>query len=392
MPDYASINGVAAADIASINGVAKASVATVSGAATPASSSGASRWVGVTDGGFVIHAADSDRTSSGWTVYDGVSGATPKAYDIGFGKNSSGENIYICSRAGSSRELQISGTDVTTDATWTDINLPNDTQHCVMWGARSDGTAAGTWFAVGEQDNEQIFRSTDGGANWSAIDLSGLTGHQGGTSNDLKGIASNGAGRWAFAQAGRLYVSTDDGATFTVSTPWGSDTPGVQQGITFTNNTWVIAYTRSSKVRVRTCSDSDLTDWSDEFYPAGDITGGEEMANPDTQEKRVNICSANGRVCMISTGHDLVTYFDVNGKTISNAGQNDLSDTLSLGGDTAKDICTDGSTWIISMQDGDIWESTDSGETWGRTVNALNIGGSTSRDILGITCDVLLPL
>ena len=88
MPDYASINGVAAADIASINGVAKASVATVSGAATPASSSGASRWVGVTDGGYVIHAANSDRTS--WTVYDGVSGATPKAYDIGFGKNNSG--------------------------------------------------------------------------------------------------------------------------------------------------------------------------------------------------------------------------------------------------------------------------------------------------------------
>ena len=388
MADYAKLNDVATTDIVKINGVAYASVAKCIGLSTPAS--GASRWVGVTDGGYVVHAANSDRTS--WTVYDGVASATPKAFDVGYGRNSSGVGIYVCSRASSTKELQISGTDVTTDATWTDINIANDSAHCIMWGARSDGTAAGTWMAVGEQDNEQIYRSIDGGANWSAIDLSGLSGHDGGSSSDLKGIASNGLGKWVFAQKGRLYISTDDAATWAVSTPWSSDTPVTQQGITFTNGTFVIAYSRSSKVRIRTCADSDLTDWSDEFYPAGDITSGEEMANPDTQEKRANICSAAGRVALITTGHDLVTYFDVSGKTISNAGQNDLSDTLSLGGDTARDMCTDGSTWLISMQDGDIWESTDNAETWSRTVNALDIGGSTGRDIIGITCDVILPL
>jgi len=388
MADYVKIDGVEAGDIVKINGIEKGSVAKCGGMTTPAS--GASRWVGVTDGGYVIHAANSDRTS--WTVYDGVASATPKAFDVGYGKTSSGVGIYVCSRASSTKELQISGTDVTTDATWTDINIANDSCHCIMWGARSDGTAAGTWHAVGEQDNEQIYRSTDGGASWSAIDLSGLSGHDGGTSSDLKGIASNGLGKWVFAQKSRLYISTDDGASWAVSTPWSSDTPQTQQGITFTNGTWVIAYSRSSKVRIRTCADSDLTDWSDEFTPDEDIDGGETMANPDSQEKRSNICSAAGRVAVISTGHDLVTYFDVDGKTISNAGQNDLSDTLSLGGDTAKDMCTDGSTWLISMQDGDIWESTDSAETWTRTVNALDIGGSTGRDIIGITCDVILPL
>lgn len=388
MADYTKYNGVAAADIVKIDGVAVGSIAKCDGATKPAS--GASRWVGVTDQGYVIHAANSDRTS--WSTYDGVSGATPKAFDIGYGKNSSGVGVYVASRGGSTRELQVSGTDVTTDATWTDINITNDNQHCVMWGAASDGATAGIWMAVGEQDNEQIYRSTDGGANWSAIDLSGLSGHGSGTSNDIKGIASNGSGKWVFAQQGRLYISTNDGASFSVSTPWSSDTPVTQQGITYTNSSWVVAYSRGSRVKIRCCADSDLTDWSDEIDPGNDWTGGEDMANPDTQEKRVNICSAGGRVCMISTGHDLVSYFDVNGKTISNEGQNDLSDTASLGGDTAKDICTDGSTWMISMMDGDIWESTDSGETWARTVNGLSIAGGTNRDIYGITCDVYLPL
>ncbi len=387
------ISGVVYSSVAKVSGKATSQLAKMGGQTLSASAPAAtaSRWVGVTDYGYVIHASDSDRTS--WSQYDGVSNATPKAFDLGYGKNNNGDGIFICSRGGSVRELQVSSTDVTTAATWTDVNIhPNDTAHCVMWGARSDGTAAGTWMAAGEQDNKNIYRSVDGGSTWSTIDLSGLSGHSGGTNNDIKGIASNGLGKWVFAQGPRLYVSTDDGASFSVSTPWSSDTPVTQQGITYTNSSWVIAYSRGSRVKIRTCSDSDLSDWSDEVDPGNDWTNGEDMQNPDSMTKRSNICSANGRVALISTGHDLVSYFDVNGKTISNEGQNDLSDTVSLGGDTARDICCDGSTWIISMQDGDIWESTDNAETWTRTVNGLTIANSTSRDIYGIACDVVLPL
>ena len=387
------INGIAYSSIAKVAGKTTSQLAKMAGQTLSASAPAAtaSRWVGVTDYGYVIFASNSDRTS--WSQYDGVSNATPKAFDIGYGRDNSGNGIYICSRAGSVRELQVSSTDVTVDANWTDVNIwPNDTQTCVRWGARSDGTAAGTWMAVGEQDNKNIYRSIDGGANWSTIDLSGLSGHGGGTNNDIKGIASNGLGKWVFAQGPRLYISTDDGASFSVSTPWSTDTPVTQQGITYTNSSWVIAYSRGSRVKIRTCSDSDLTDWSDEIDPGNDWTNGEDMQNPDSVSKRSIICSANGRVALISTGHDLVTYFDVNGKTISNEGQNDLSDTASLGGDTARSMATDGSTWIISMMDGDIWESTDNAETWARTVNGLSIAGSNKRDIQGITCDVVLPL
>ena len=241
--------------------------------------------------------------------------------------------------------------------------------------------------AVGEQDNEQIYRSTDGGSNWSAIDLSGLTDHSGGSNNDLKGIASDGSGNWMFGQGNRIYYSTDDGASFSVSTPFSSDVPGTMQGITYTNSTWVIAYSRSSSVKFRTCAASDITDWSAEF-DEGDITGGSTMANPGSQEQRIIFASANGRVAAISEADDLVTYFDVNGKTISNAGQANLS----MSGDTAFDMATDGSTWLMACKDGDVWESTDNAESWTRIVNGFTQAGGSSNHLNGVTCDVLLPL
>ena len=384
MADYVKVRGVASADIVKIDGVAVADVVKVDAVTKPAS--GASTWVIAAAGGHCMHASNSDRTS--WTSYDNTAASsTPQRYDCGFGKDNSGNGIYMFTSAGSAREIQISGTDVTTVADWTDVNLTNDSLWCIMWGARSDGTAAGTWMAVGEQDNEQIYRSTDGGSNWSAIDLSGLSGHGGGSSNDIKGIASDGSGNWMFGQGNRIYYSTDDGASFAVSTPFSSDVPVTMQGITYTNSTWVIAYSRSSAVKFRTCAASDITDWSGEF-DHGDISGGSAMANPGSQEQRVVMASASGRVAACSEADDLVTYFDVNGKTISNSGQA----SLSMSGDTCFDVATDGSTWLMSCKDGDVWESTDNAESWTRIVNGFTQAGGSANHLNAVTCDVVLPL
>ena len=105
----------------------------------------------------------------------------------------------------------------------------------VVWGARSDGTAAGTWMAVGDANgpgsDSHVYRSTDGAANWTSVELSGLTGHQ---QNDfINGIASDGAGKWMFALDNRIYYSTDDGASFAVSTPTNLSAVGRPQGIIF---------------------------------------------------------------------------------------------------------------------------------------------------------------
>ena len=378
MPDIEALNAVAAGDIEGVNGVAKADIETVNGAGIPAS--GATRWVVATENGYIAYAANSDRTS--WTAYDGVSG-TEDNDDIGFGKNNGGSAIYIATRNGSTRELTISGTNVTTDAEWTDINLDgadNDRIMQILWGARSDGTAAGTWMAVGDQDGEQIYRSVDGGANWSAIDLSGLTNHA--TNDYINGVASDGSGNWMFAQDDRLYYSTNDGASFAVSTPFTSGgTPGRPQGIVYTNSSWVLCYSRSSAIRFRSCAGSDITDWGTEV-------DGINMTHLTANHLTVKMAAAAGRVAAISELDDDLNYFDVSGKAISNLAKVDLS----MGADKAEDIATDGSSWLIAATDGDIWESTDSAESWSQTVDGFQADGSNTLDLQSITCDVLLPL
>ena len=378
MGDINQINDVAAANINQVNDVAKANINEVNDQGVAASV--ATRWVAATENGYIAYAANSDRTS--WTAYDGVSGTTDND-DIGFGKNNGGSAIYIATRQGATRELTISGTDVTTDAEWTDINLDGaDTDRImqILWGARSDGTAAGTWMAVGDQDGEQIYRSIDGGANWSAIDLSGLTNHA--TADYINGIASDGSGNWMFAQDDRLYYSTNDGASFAVSTPFTSGgTPGRPQGIVYTNSSWVLCYSRSSAVHFRSCAGSDVTDWGSE------VTS-DSVTHFTTNGLTVKMAAAAGRVAAISENDKDLNYFDVNGKVIS-----DLAKvTLTMSNDKAQDIATDGSTWLVAATDGDIWESTDSAESWAEIVTGFQADGSNELDLESITCDVILPL
>jgi hypothetical protein len=378
MADIQAVNSVAGASIQAVNSVGLADIQAVNGLGIPAS--GATRWVVASENGYIAHAANSDRTS--WTAYDGVLG-TADNDDIGFGKNNGGAGVYIATRQGATRELTISGTNVTTDAEWTDINLDGaDTDRImqILWGARSDGTAAGTWMAVGDQDGQNVYRSVDGGANWSAIDLSGLTGHA--TADYINGVASDGSGNWMFAQDNRLYYSTDDGASFAVSTPFASGgTPGRPQGIVYTNSSWVLCYSRSSAIQFRSCAASDITDWGTEV-------AGSAMTHFTTNGLTVKMAAAAGRVAAISEDDDDLNYFDVSGKVISNLTKVDLS----MGADKAQDIATDGSTWLIAATDGDIWESTDAAESWSQIVDGFQADGSSELDLESITCDVLLPI
>ena len=266
MSEYVKINAVDSADIVKVNGVEKANIVSIDGCTTP--SAGATRWVAATQNGYLAYAANSDLTS--WTAYDaydesGSDGAAQNSGDsesVAYGKNNSGAAIYIATRATQSsgtqiRELTISGTDVTANSEWTNIDLDGSNSKAaimqVLWGARSDGTAAGTWIAVGKQGTGNIYRSIDGGANWSAVDISGLSGHLSGNANQpyLNGVAHDGNGKWMTGQANRIYYSTDDGASWAVSTPFSSNAPCRFQGIVYTNNSWVICYSRQSAIRYR---------------------------------------------------------------------------------------------------------------------------------------------
>ena len=398
MPDYTKVNAVAAADIVKINGVAVADVVKCNGIDAPSTSTSATRWVIATQDGYIAHAANSDRTS--WTSYDGYaesgSQTAGDSESIAFGRNASGAGIYVASRATASSgsqtiELTISGTDVTSSGTWTNIDVDNDSGHKqaimdVVWGAATDAATAGTWVAVGKQATKDIFRSTNGAASWSAVALDSLSGHVGGSASSeyINGIASDGSGKWMFAQTSRIYYSTDNAASWAVSTPFSSDTPGRAQNLVFAKgvggavDSWVLAYSRQSKINFRSCAASDITDWGTE-------NRANNMAQTTTNGRNVKMAVAGGRVAAFTESHTKLYRFDVDGKTISNLTEVTLPET-------ARDIACDGNTWLIACNDGHILESTDNAETWSKIVDGYQADGSSALDLEAITCDVVLPL
>ena len=413
MGDISQINDVAAANISEVNDVAKANISEINDQGVPAS--GATRWVVGIHNGFVAYAENSDLTS--WTSYSSTDHSNT-AYDIGFGKDNSGNGIYIVTRDHDDRELEVSGTDVTSTDNWTEVDLSSDLssvrqQYVIMWGARADGTAAGTWMSAGKQNGQRIHRSTDGGANWTNVDLSGISNHD--ANRGIQSMASDGQGNWAFAQENRWYYSTNDGASFSATTPITSDVPGQSRGVVFTNNSWVWIYSRSSQIYVRSCAASDITDWSDEVRPeltynkaTTDGSGtADTTVNPlnpsNTNEQRASVCAANGRVCLATTNDQEIFYFDVDGKTISNLNGKKFSAhggghayagvTNFDAADTMQDIATDGTTWIVVCKDGDAFKSTDNAVSWSSIVTGFDGGDvAATDDWKAITCDVVLPL
>jgi photosystem II stability/assembly factor-like uncharacterized protein len=116
------------------------------------------------------------------------------------------------------------------------------------------------------------------------------------------------------------------------------------------------------------------------------------------QQKAQMAANSSGRVVITTTQNESELYFfDVNGKTITGNetssnefGTGDNYVNLTMNGDNIKDVATDGNTWLLACQDGDIWESTDDGESWSQIAD--NQGADSADDFTSITCDVILPL
>ena len=374
---YSKVNNIAAASIAKINNTAVAAIAKCNdveagGAAT------ATNWVVAGDDGHVFWCgADPAGT---WTEYDNWQlDGTPRAYDIAAGKDASGNIIYVMSRDSINGELQVSGTNVETSHFWTKVTIAgsgDQDQYRIIWA--DDGSTSGVWLAVGRQSNTGVQRSTDGGANWSSVDISGLSGHD--TSRGIQAMCF-GNGVVMMAQDERIYTSTDYGSNWSVSTPFSSDAPTAARCLTYTNNSFVLIYGRLGEIRARSCADSDLTDWGPES------TMNTDTRNPgNTFEDKINIASANGRVAHITANDEHCSRFDVSGKTISNIAMTDLGMNSQR---HAEDIETDGTTWLICSRLGDIWRSTDNAVTWSRI--KTDAGGNADH-AQAICSNVLLPL
>ena len=346
----------------------------------------------------------------GYNIW-GVQNRTARAIRaLGYGKDASGNGIYIAAQTShTANEFAIqSGSAVEVVAgdppgfadvnPWTlvDVTGSNSDQvqiFDVVWGADSGGAVAGTWMAVGEQSSDQaVYRSRDGGQNWQAIAVP-----SGDSSEDVHTIASNGSGTWAFVHDDGFYLSTDDGASFTKSTPF-TMVRGVGIGYNKSNNTWIVSYINGGNYNVRTCSGTDFTTWSSETQ----ITGNAGTFN-DVGRATHFIRAYNGRVMIqpysAANKASRIAILDVNGTSISNL------DTIQFGGNSSSTpircSATDGTTWLIGTRGGDIFKSSDNAETWVKITFSLQ--GPTSPNYanphiwasiadMAMAADVYLPL
>jgi hypothetical protein len=367
----------------------------------PPPGSGATRWsvIGGGSNGGRFWYLDNDTVSghssgtiNSWSGSYTPFGSEENCFALGYGKDSNGDGIYIAAANDNNKELARSGTDVTSTDNWTTINLTNSGGGTsiildVIWGAHSSGATAGVWMAVGDQAQEAVvYRSTDGGINWSTVAVP-----SGDTSEDIPQIATNGTGTWAFVHDDGFYLSTDDGASFTKSTPF---TMVRGNGIAYnkSNNTWIVSYTNNSVHNARTCSGTDFTTWSAETELTG--TGGSVQGASATIGtgfgRRVKVVAYDGKVMFVSATDtsraSRVATCDVNGTTISNMDTQQLTSTT----DTFSSGFTDGNVWMITARDGDTWISTDNTANWIRLSNGIS--GFGNGGMGGIAADVFLPL
>lgn len=339
-----------------------------------ASATPASYWVIGPDSGTgdIGYAANSNRTS--WTFYDRTPG-NAAAIDGAYGKDGSGNGIYVFSNSSSNRELAISSTDITDGVQWSGVDLPGESQQfcdAITWSNDSSNSTSGVWMAG--RRNGHVYRSTDGASTFSEITLPNDSG------DEILSIAGNGSGKFVTGQQGRLLISTDDGASFSSSTPFTAEDIN---GVAYTNQTWIVTYTKSGEANLyaRTAADSDLTTWSSEQ----DLGVAKPLGRPDVNDPgpRANIAAYNGHVVVVPNRVASFVRFDVDGTSINNW------DYFSLAIEKPRDITTDGLVYMMVTEAGDIYESTDGGSSFSKTVDDVLSAGTNMN---AIAASVYLPL
>jgi len=368
VPNYEKVNDVVAGSVAGVNGVAVANIQNVNGQDKP-TASGASLWVMLQDDSQAGYASNSAfDEASDWTFYDAnSSGSDTDFIALCFGKNGSGQDHWVGSWQKDSTEIGYTS-DPTNDTAWTTVNL----------GARVYEIAWGNdvWIGIGKMVNgsQKLHRSTDG-INWSEIDLSGVAGI--GTSS-VFALTTNGAGRWWFGADDRIFESTDNGqswASIHQFSGWASGTD--IDNIAYTNNSLVAIASGD----IYSAAISDLTDWS----------SGVEMASGGSSR---HLCSYQGRVCIALSAY--FWTFDVDGKTITghsgtiSSGTLPRTDISTQSHSGAQTINTDGTTWMIGCDTGDIFWTTDPADANSFSNYILNL--NSSKHINDIKPDVILPL
>ena len=378
MGDYEKVNNVAASSIEKVNNIAKSSVEKINGMTTP--SSGATLWVAAGNDRIIGHISNTNLLAgNNWSSYDAFSGgSSPNPnhsidhINVAYGKDGSGNPFWVSTWESDSPELATH--DDATSGPWTGINTDqagnalSQRRFAIEWGNN-------VWVAVGKMGSstKYIFRS-EIGSDWEQVDISGASGI---TTEGIYTIRTNGSGTWWLAQNNRIYQSTDNAQSFsllhTLVDSGGSD-PGKIRSMVYTNNTLLVGVMNTGEFF--TASTSDLTDWSTET-----TLNNHAGVCFDNQSR---IAAANGRVVVV--GGQFKSTFDISGKS-NTMDENGIDLTSAVTHGNLFGVATDGSTWVACCGTGDMFYSTNGGDSW--TASTQNVG---NEDMMHIAADVYLPL
>ena len=378
MGDYEKVNNVAASSIEKVNNIAKSSVEKINGMTTP--SSGATLWVAAGNDRIIGHISNTNLLAgNSWSSYDAFSGgSSPNPsnsvdhINVAYGKDGSGNPFWASTWESDNPELATH--DDATTGPWTGINTDQAgnalsmRRFAIEWGN-------GVWVAVGKMGSstKYIFRS-ENGSDWEQVDISGASGI---TTEGIYTIRTNGSGTWWLAQNNRIYQSTDNAQSFsllhTLVDSGGSD-PGKIRSMVYTNNTLLVGVMNTGEFF--TASTSDLTDWSTET-----TLNNHAGVCFDNQSR---IAAANGRVVVV--GGQFKSTFDISGKS-NTMDENGIDLTSAVTHGNLFGVATDGSTWVACCGTGDMFYSTNGGDSW--TASTQNVG---NEDMMHIAADVYLPL
>ena len=381
MADIEKLNDVEDGDIEKVNGVAKTSIEAINGAEIPAS--GAALWCIAGQDGGVATAAASNLNS--WTGYVSADMSTQDYICIAFGRNDSGNPLWVVGSQNATKEIRYS-TDPTAGVdAWTDVNIDHQMRGLAYAGL--DGSDQ-VWVGVGASG--KMWRSTDGAANWTEVDISGLANK---TSLQIDEIVTDGSGNMIFGQDTRIYHSTDHGESWAqaidlADSPHSVDSAANIHSCAYTNGKWMVFLRKSGLTNV--------------FY-ASSPTGTWALCTVDgSAASGTNLCNAGARRMAAANGTAIIVVGD-NVARSTNSGVDWTYTENALPNGSARDVYGDGNgNWVAVHDSGRVSISTDNGANWaeqsgvqdgGSNTNLrFPTGGSNIEDLDAVCCDVILPI
>ena len=321
------------------------------------------QWGVVGEDGAVGYATGSSPDT--WTGYRSPNSSNSNDHtDIGFGKDGSGNDLWV--RTTSNNNLELAYSSDITDS-WTSVNVTGR-RYNVKWSNNK-------WIAVGTTSQNDILTSTDG-ATWSSVDITGLSGLSG---TDIHALATDGGNNWIFGQDDRVYTSTDHGVNWSLLKDF--DDSSMIREAAYSNNKWYVMRTGinggSSVEKVGVATSASPANWTD----SADILIGN---NAKAMFASISTGSASESTVIVVNSDDMARSTD------SGANFTRTQNCLPFG--SANGISSDGAgNWVVVHNGGDISYSNDDGETWSIAIENLVFTSGTEA-IKSVAPDKVLPL